>query len=255
MQARNPANAQGIDCSHYQGNIDWMKVHDSGKSFAIIKSTEGAYMVDDYLSINLTGAKAAGLAVGVYHFCRASNPGDALIEANFFCKVLDGLGGINSLDIPPILDIETIEGTSKEQISLISLTWLSAVESRYGIKPLIYTYPSFADAYLDTSLNNYPLWFADYSGATTPQDHAGFGEWTFLQYTDRGIVPGISGPVDCSEYKGGSDELLYKLNKADADKIITVLQSIHGLTTTDADKAEVHRLANEMRRASCQPVT
>jgi lysozyme len=253
MQSRNEANAQGIDVSHYQGVIDWAKVKATGISFAIIKATEGSYCIDDMLSVNINGAKSVGIGVGVYHFLRASNVEMAVNEANVFCNVLDSLGGVYTLDIAPMLDIETIEGQAGYNIVEISKAWLQAVEKRTGIRPMVYSYPSFIDDHLGSQLPGYKLWLADYSGNN--HDRGCWTEWEFLQFTDKGEVDGIFGLVDRNEYKGTVEQLMYKLSKQDADKIISTLQAFHGLVTTDADKAEIHRLANELRRSSNQPTT
>ena len=37
---------QGVDVSHFQGNIDWEVLKDQGISFAYIKATEGSGHVD-----------------------------------------------------------------------------------------------------------------------------------------------------------------------------------------------------------------
>jgi lysozyme len=35
----------------------------------------------------------------------------------------------------------------------------------------------------------------------------GWSDWTFWQYTDKASISGISGGVDCSYFRGGSQEL------------------------------------------------
>lgn len=251
MQARNPNNAKGVDVSHWQGRIDWAKVKESGIDFAMLKATEGTQYIDDYVAANVTGAQANGIAVGLYHFCRASNVSEAVAEAKFFMSVIDGFGGIKAFDIPPALDIETINAKSTQEIVAVCHAWLDTVEQRYGVKPMVYTYPNFMDNHLDNSFTDYRLWYANY-GNTVDQDRNGWSEWTFLQYTDSGQVPGISGYVDMNEYKGSVEELINKLNVDDANKIINFLSAAHGILSTDADRAEVHRLANELRKVSGQ---
>jgi lysozyme len=252
MQPRNPNNAKGIDVSHWQGHIDWAQVKAAGISFAMLKSTEGTQYVDDYLSPNYTGAKENGIAVGLYHFCRASNVQEAIAEANFFMSVIDGFGGITAFDILPALDIETINAKSTKDIVAVCHAWLHAVEQRYGYKPMIYSYPSFMDNHLGDSFSEYPLWYANY-GDTVGQNRNGWEEWTFLQHTDSGRVQGIQSNVDMNEYKGTVEELINKLNPDDANKIINFLSAAHGLLSSDSDKNEVHRLANALRKVSGQP--
>lgn len=68
MQTRSSGNTQGIDVSRYQGNIDWAKVKASGMTFVFIKATEGQTYTDPNFQTNVTGALAAGMLVGTYHF-------------------------------------------------------------------------------------------------------------------------------------------------------------------------------------------
>lgn len=251
MQARNPNNAEGIDVSHYQGDIDWAQVKSAGISFAILKCTEGRSMVDTSLQTNFAGAKAQGIAVGVYHFFRATTPQEAVQEAQFFISVIDSIGGIEALDIAPFLDVEIASDLSKEDMAANIRAWMNEVEGKYKFRPYLYSYPGYMDNCID-NLSDYPLWIAYYSG--TPDDRCGWNEWSFIQWTDGGTVPGIAGNVDRNEFNGSVEELMYKLGTDDANKVITFLAAAHGLATTDQDKAEFHRLANELRRASGQPV-
>lgn len=253
MQPRNPNNAKGVDVSHWQGNIDWAKVKGAGYSFAIMKATEGKGMVDDTLAANLQGAREAGIATGVYHFCRASDVAEAQAEAAFFISVLDGVGGLMAITIPPILDIETVQATTTGEVTGISHAWLESVEAYYGIPPMFYSYPWFADEYLESSLSKYKIWLADYN-KNPPNDHCGCTEWTFLQFTDKGQVPGIAGNVDLNEFQGSVEELLYKMSPDDANKAIGFLSAAYMGVTTQQDREEFHRLANELRKASGQPV-
>ena len=62
---------EGIDVSHYQGEIDWQEVvRNEQISYVYIKATEGASLVDEYYLQNLEGARRVGLSVGSYHFYR-----------------------------------------------------------------------------------------------------------------------------------------------------------------------------------------
>ncbi|MCR8645236.1 glycoside hydrolase family 25 protein [Paenibacillus sp. N1-5-1-14] len=251
MQARDNSHARGIDVSHYQGTIDWAKVRASGISFAFIKATEGTTYTDSKLAANLAGAKAAGIKVGAYHFCRAGIPGDAEKEANYFIQVLNSLGGIAKWDLPPALDIETTNNATN--LTRTCQAWLSRVQATWNVQPLLYTYPYFAKSYLDASLGNVPLWYANY-GVNQPADVAGWTRWQFLQYSDSGTVPGIVGPVDMNEFDGSEDELMgYELSVDDANKIIAFLSAAYNATSIPAAQDEFHRLANELRKASGQP--
>ena len=70
---------EGIDVSHWQGTIDWVKVAGAGKKFAFIKATESTDFLDNVYATNRAKAKANGLKVGAYHFARpGTNTNDAV---------------------------------------------------------------------------------------------------------------------------------------------------------------------------------
>jgi lysozyme len=64
----------GVDVSSHQGDIDWMLLGASGVAFAYIKATEGGDFRDKHFPKNWSGAKAASMPRGAYHFltqCRS----------------------------------------------------------------------------------------------------------------------------------------------------------------------------------------
>lgn len=254
MQSRNPEDAKGIDVSHYQGTIDWQKVANAGISFAYIKATEGNSFIDDMFQVNVTEARNAGIAIGTYHFSRASNENSALAEANFFIQAVNQVGGFHLFQLPPALDMEMETGGTLASITAAAHAWLNTVNTASGRTSIIYTYPSFADNYLDNSLSNVPLWLANYNN-DQPANHAGWTKWTFLQYTNQGRVPGIDGTVDMNEYAGTVSGMLGSfLSPEDANKIIPFLAAAYGAVPNAPDaQSEFHRLANALRIASGQP--
>jgi lysozyme len=220
LQSRNLRNSKGIDISHYQTISNWNAVKDSGISFVIIKSTEGSGVIDSSFQSHLNGAKSVGMKVGVYHFCRAKDIQSAIQEADFFISVINSVGGFGVLDIAPALDIETPEGASRDNVVAICRAWVERVKQASGMQPLLYSFPSFADQYLDASLADIPLWYAYYN-ADQPSDKAGWSQWTFMQYSEKGHVPGIDGFVDLDEYSGDIDNYNGHLeDEFDMDKIL-----------------------------------
>ena len=203
----NPSWLRGIDVSHYNGSIGWNKVaNEGGKSFAIMKATEGRSYVDPTYADNRSGALAAGLVVTAYHFARPDRTnGDARAEADHFVNV----AGIGVGDIIPALDLERTGGLSHK--ALVAWVWdfVREVQRRTRVRPMIYTgYFGWQDRTGDTQAfadAGYKLWVANWyvqSPSVPANDWGGHG-WTFWQYTDRGNVPGMSGPVDL-DYFGGS---------------------------------------------------
>lgn len=218
MQARNPIDSLGIDISKYQGrDINWSTVKQSGISFVIIKSTEGSSGIDPYFKQNIINAKNAGLYVGVYHFCRAKDAASAIFEADFFISVINSIGGFRMIDLHPVLDLETPEGATKASVSLICRTWINRVKAVSTTEPILYSYPSFADTYLDVSLSDIPLWLANY-GTEHPLDRSGWKIWLCLQYSETGKVNGISGAVDLDEFSGNISDYVKKIHNIQEDE-------------------------------------
>ncbi|GIP21357.1 glycoside hydrolase family 25 protein [Paenibacillus sp. J22TS3] len=215
MQTRSDSHAQGIDVSHWQGSIDWKKVRAAGKSFVFIKATEGTRYQDDHFLSYFKGAKSAGLLVGAYHFTRAAKPAEVKAEIDHFLTVIGLAGGLDAFDLPFVLDIETKEAGTRANVTATVRAWVDEFRRRTGKYPLIYTYPSFIEGYLDNSLKDVPLWYAYYSHVP-PGNKAGWKSWEFLQYTSEGKVPGISGNVDLNEYKGSEAELMAAYSKGDS---------------------------------------
>ncbi|MNH87708.1 Lysozyme M1 precursor [compost metagenome] len=207
MQTRSGNHAQGIDVSHWQGSIDWQKVRAAGKSFVFIKATESSRYTDNHFFSYLKGAKSAGLLVGAYHFTRAAKPADVKAEVDHFLEVINQAGGLSAFDLPFVLDAETKEAGTRANVTATVRSWVDEFKRRTGQTPLLYTYPSFIEGYLDSSLADVPLWYAYYSNVP-PVNKSGWKSWEFLQYTSEGKVPGISGQVDLNEYKGSEAELM-----------------------------------------------
>lgn len=192
------AGVRGIDVSHYQGTIDWGLVAKAGIAFAFIKATDGASKVDPQFQANWSGAKAAGLLCGAYHFYE---PGaDPHQQAESFLSVVQTGPG----DLPPVLDVE-MQGDASEIISGLQV-WLDAVEQATGRVPILYTNPSFWAKLGASGFGRFPLWIAEY-GVTAPKVPAGWSSWTFWQYSQSGSVPGIQGSVDLDLFQGTLQDL------------------------------------------------
>lgn len=210
MQNRNSKNAQGIDVSRYQGDINWSKVKEAGKVFAIIKASQGKSYRDPKFLANVRGARAAGVLIGAYHFLDATNEADAREEAQNLYNAMKEAGGIGLFDLPPVLDYETNPGKlSKAQISAVTKAFLVEIERLTGRKPMIYSGNSFA-ANFDASMACYPLWVARYS-SKVPWNVPTWSEWTIWQYSSAGAVPGVNGNVDLNEYNGTLADLKFWL--------------------------------------------
>jgi len=94
---------QGIDVSHYQGHIEWVRVAQAGSKFVYVKASQGTTIQDAKASEYMDGARAAGLYVGLYHYFTPT--GDAGAQYKNFLAVAEKCGGLNGM-LVPALDVE-----------------------------------------------------------------------------------------------------------------------------------------------------
>lgn len=193
----------GIDVSSHQQQIDWAKVKASGVEFAMIRIgfrgyESGKLSLDEYAEANLAGAAEAGLDIGVYFFSQALNTQEAEAEVKF---VLDTIKDYQ-ITMPVVYDWETVadedarsHGMDARTLTDCSLTFLQGIEEA-GYTPMLYfnSYQSQHLLYLE-ELQEYDFWLAMY---TKRMDFP--YQVKMWQYTDKGSVPGISGPADINIY-------------------------------------------------------
>ncbi len=195
---------QGIDVSAYQHPVDWAAVANSGIYYAFAKATEGETFVDPTFATNWATMRSAGVIRGAYHFFRpGKNP---LTQANNFLKTINST--LDGSDLPPVLDLEVLDGLAASAVLDRASQWLKAIEAATGRKPIIYTFPVFWEERLGnpTQLVNYPLWIANF-GSQTPYLPSAWKNWAFHQFSESGVIKGIQGNVDLNQFNGDHDAL------------------------------------------------
>lgn len=185
---------RGIDVSHHQGRIDWRRVAGDDVAFAVIKATEGGDHVDDAFATNLREARAAGLAVGAYHFFTFCRPGAD--QARNFISVVPHDQPL----LPPVVDIEfggnCPQRPTPEQLSAELAAFLAPVEAAFGKPAIVYLTDEAADAYAGRIAAR-PLWLRSLLLQPDRDD------WVYWQYHNMGRVDGIKGDVDLNVLQGG----------------------------------------------------
>jgi lysozyme len=200
-----PAGAitRGIDVSVYQGTVDWTAVATSGVAFAFARVSDGIAFPDTQFAVNWTRIRAAGLSRGAYQFFRASE--DPVAQANLVLSALSEGDGLSPADLPVVMDVETSDGQSSDEVRTHMAVWLEAVAAGTGRRPIVYTNVATAAA-IGTGFSGYPLWVASWQ-ATCPSLPAGWSSWAIWQYASTGAVAGIEGDVDLDELDGTLDDL------------------------------------------------
>lgn len=152
----NASYFNGIDVSHYQGDIKWDKVTAANKNikYVYIKASEGKTYTDRKCAINAYGAKHNKLKVGYYHFF--SNTTSGIDQFDNFLNAVKDL----PMDLIPVLDIET-EPKANELPAFENniCTFIYLCKKRFGVYPIIYTMPNFDKKYLSGFCSERKKWY------------------------------------------------------------------------------------------------
>ncbi|MEV5375568.1 lysozyme [Streptomyces nondiastaticus] len=190
------ASVEGVDVSSHNGSVPWSSLWNSGNRFAYVKATEGTSYTNPSFAQQYNGSYDAGMIRGAYHFALPDNSGGAAQAAYFATH-----GGGWSQDgrtLPGVLDMEynpygpTCYGMSASALVRWISDFFATYQARTGRDAVIYTstgwwkqctgnYGGFAAAH--------PLWVPRY-GSSAGELPAGWGYYTFWQYTDTGPTVG-----------------------------------------------------------------
>lgn len=183
--------AQGIDCASYQGAPNWPAVRAAGIEFAYIKASDGISSSYPTTNAQWSGASAAGLQTGLYHFGQPSLSPEA--NADAFALQVNRLGAVAG-HLPPCLDLEIGSGYLGD--------WAAAFVARLRAKTgcrkvMIYSGAAFfrdqiTEKWMDPDV---VVWIAHYGA---PQGRPGYltPRVALHQYDSSSPVPGIAGNVD-----------------------------------------------------------
>lgn len=193
-----------LDVSRWQKSIDWDAVKRSGKIDGVMlkavstnrklsKRKDGLY-IDPTFEHNYSECKRVGLPVGVYYYTYATDKEMADAEFALLKTALTG----KTFELPISVDVEDnkIKKLSTQALTDLAAYALATVE-RWGFYALLYVGLNFAQTELymgGAALKPYDVWLAAYR-KDKPAPGWPFGMW---QYTSKGKIPGVSGPVDLS---------------------------------------------------------
>lgn len=196
----------GIDVSKFQGNVNWQEVKNAGHSFGFARAIddETGTTADPEFAHNWQGMKDSGIFRGAYYFLRASR--NMKEAADLFVSLVGQLG---PGDLQPVIDVETADGVSANNILDAIQEWMEAVEAALNRQIIIYTYTPFWTNTLGNSnrFSDRALWIAEYTSAPQPHFPSAFPHFSFWQYSETGKVPGISGTVDMDRFNGSMNGL------------------------------------------------
>lgn len=203
---------RGIDVSKHQGVIDWQKVKAAGIQFVMIRVgyrgyKNGAIVEDPYFKRNITGALAAGIAVGAYFFSTALTVAEAEQEARYCIEKLKGY----DVTLPVVFDFEGYDnkkyrtyGITKKRRTACCKAF-NEIMTAAGYSVMLYGSKGNIRTTYNIAALNAPLWIARYAGKHNEilsddkyfPTIAGYTERIAIwQYTSVGRVDGIRGNAD-----------------------------------------------------------
>ena len=188
-----------IDVSRYQNSIDFAKVKSAGVDYAMLRCGyrsygEGILTEDTSFNTNAAEAIKNNIKIGAYFFSQAINTTEAREEADYVINMVKPyqISGPIAIDIEEIFD-DTYRQMhlTPAQLTDVIITFCDRIKEA-GYTPMIYSnLSSFIGNVELERLENYEKWFAYYS------DEPYFPyEISMWQYTDNGVIDGISRNVD-----------------------------------------------------------
>ncbi|MEU8268964.1 glycoside hydrolase family 25 protein [Sphaerisporangium sp. NPDC049002] len=187
----------GIDVSNWQGAVDWSEYAGGGVDFGFAKASEGTAFTDKWFARNWTGMRENWLVCGAYHFGHPK--GDPDDQVRHFLNVVDEAGGLRRGDLVA-LDLEHSGHLPPEEVAAFARRWCHVMTRLTGVRPLIYTFLSFAKKGYCQGLDDYPLWIA---APSHPKGHPvvppPWNRWTIHQYAH--------GPIDRNVFRGTRAQL------------------------------------------------
>lgn len=192
---------KGVDISHYQKGLTIQQVKDAGNDFAIIKLTEGNFLIDSAAFGFYHEAFTLGFSFGCYCYSHATTAEQARREAEFLLKTINGF----PMPCGIFLDVEEPKqlGLDYEQIMSVLTTWCDTIRAAdyvpgvYGSEYNLWAKVSPEDLPVDTL-----VWVAHYGKEPDiPCD--------LWQSSDSGKISGVT--VDTDETRSAYFEgLVYR---------------------------------------------
>lgn len=178
---------EGVDVASFQGKPAQWQAAAGGIGWAAVKLTElsPAGYVNPDAAADWAWLKQAGKARVGYLFGHPNVSASATV-AYFIAELARlGLGDDDAVAV----DIEVSNGRSPSQVASWTAAVAASLRAHLDRIPLIYTYPSFAEAGNCAGLGGYPLWISDPNHpAGHPAVPAPWKTWAVHQYKTAGDI-------------------------------------------------------------------
>ena len=188
-----------IDISSYNGVIDFdTLIKENNIERIIMRSTTKNGEPDSALAANISRLKKVNdsIPIDFYKFTYAKCFADAVLEATELYYILTCMLLLRTPE-NIFLDIEPVNGKvqTPREISEI-IAGYKTVFMQYGMPLGIYCSYSYLKN-MPTWAHDFPFWIARWNDTLGDTSDFNVKMW---QYSDKGNVKGINGPVDLSRY-------------------------------------------------------
>lgn len=186
---KNENTKIGLDISHWQGDIDFDRVKESGVEFVYIRvgrgdGIGGDYVLDKKFEQNIKGFNRVGIPVGVYFYSYANSKEDASKEAKWVLKQIKDY----KVDLEIGFDWENWSSFQEFDLSFKKLTEVAEAFSKTvkakGYTGMLYSSKSYLESVWYPV--NFPVWLAHYTKKTSYT-----GRYKVWQICNDGRVDGI----------------------------------------------------------------
>lgn len=175
----------GLDCSHWQGHMNWDVASDM-VDFAFIRAgsvdnSSGICYTDHQFDNNKQWAPGT-MPCGFYWFMRPNH--DPVEQADYFGDLIQTEEWL----LPPVADIEVAGGLAPHLVASSLQRFLEELRVRFDMAPLIYTNPNIWKNIVGRPPwgAQYPLWIAHWKMSGEPTVPVPFPDWEFWQWTSSG---------------------------------------------------------------------
>ena len=242
---------RGVDISHYQKGLTIKQIKEAGCEFAIIKLTEGNFLIDSAAFGFYHEAFTLGFPVGCYCYSYAATPEQARREAEFLLKTINGF----PMPCGIFLDVEEPKQLTLAYPALMSVltAWCDTIRAA-GYVPGVYgsEYNLWAVLKPGELPEGTLIWIAHYGREPDlPCD--------LWQSGDCGRLEGCDSAVDTDEARSDKFKALVKgkafqsaapalLTSGEPDPIVMQLQACLRYVATGKHNKANYRLRYDLRK-------
>jgi lysozyme len=135
---------------------------------------------------------------GTFHFFVAHD--DPAEQARWFIANTP----LGAEDFAPVVDIETLGENPPDDLPDRQKIFVEIVQQHYGVKPIVYTGPTFWDRNLGGGWGDHALWVAEYE-VDRPKVPSGSKRWALWQHRGDAGLEGVERVVDLNRMADGFD--------------------------------------------------